>query len=211
MDSIITTRPPRHPVLLFAALGVFSGALSSIVTWVIWESIIPESPFAMPDPVRLPHGYVPGLVFGVVIGIGLVRLGHSNVLRAAVFALGATASCFIAYLGYFVLPATGPLSDRIPAYPVAGLAASALGSLLIAATAAALFPVVRNYRTIVLVVVVGGALGAVSDVFAPVVSEFASGVVWKLGAVAFYAVWQGAVAGALATGVRRTTDGGAER
>ena len=206
MDKIMTIRTMRHPILLFAALGILSGALSSIVTWVIWESIIPETPFDMPDPIRLPHGYVPGLMFGIVIGFALVRLGHTTVLRGAVFALGATAACFIAFLAYFVIPATGPLIDRMPAYPVAGLVASALGSLLIAITAAALFPVVRNYRTMFLVVVVGGMLGIVSDLSVPIVSDFGSGIVWRLGAVAFYAVWQGAVAGALATGVQQPAE-----
>lgn len=207
----MTTRPLHHPVILLAGLGVCSGALSSILTWVIWEMILPESPFDMPDPTRLPHGYVPGIVFGIVIGGALVRLGQANGPRAALFALGATVSCFIAYLAYFVLPDTGPQTGRMPGYPVAGLVSSALGSLLIAVTGAALFRFMRQVRPFVLVVVIGGALGAASDLFAPLVSDMGSGAIWKLGAVAFYAVWQGAVAGAMATGLPRETDGTAEQ
>lgn len=196
-----TTRSLDHPVILFAALGAGSGTLASLLTWVIWEMILPESPFDLPDPTRLPHGYVPGLVFGIVIGAALVRLGRTNGPRAALFALGTTASCFIAYLAYFVLPDTSQQIGRLPGYPVAGLVSSAIGGLLIALTGAALFGFMRQARPIALVVLVSGALGGASDLFAPLVSNIGSGAVWKLGAVAFYAVWQGAVAAAMATGL----------
>lgn len=205
----MTIRPLHHPVILFAGLGAGSGALASVLTWVIWEAIMPESPFEMPDPTRLPHGYIPGLTFGAVIGTALVRLGHSSGGRAAVFALGATLSCFIAYLAYFVLPESGPQVGRLPAYPVAGLVSSALGGLLIAATGAALYGFMRKVRLFVAVVIIAGALGAASDLFGPLVTEIGGGVVWKISAVAFYAVWQGAVAAALATGLpRETAQGG---
>lgn len=205
----MTTRPLHHPVLLLGVLGAGSGALSSVLTWVIWEMILPDSPFDMPDPTGLPHGYVPGIVFGIVIGGALVRLGQANGTRAALFALGATVSCFIAYLSYFVLPDTASQIGRMPGYPIAGLVSSTIGSLLIAVTGAALFAFMRQVIPFVLVVVIGGALGAASDLFAPLVSDIGSGTIWKLGAVAFYAVWQGAVAGAMGTGLPRETDGAA--
>ncbi len=201
----MTTRTLHHPVMLFAALGAGSGALASILTWVIWEAIMPESPFEMPDPTGLPHGYIPGLMFGIVIGTALVRLGRSSGGRAAVFGLGTTLSCFIAYLAYFVVPDSGPQIGRLPAYPIAGLVSSGLGGLLIAATGAALYGFMRKVRPIVAVVVIAGALGAASDVFGPLITDIGGGVVWKLGAVAFYAIWQGAVAAAMATGLPRET------
>lgn len=204
----MTPRPLHHPVMLFAALGAGSGALASILTWVIWEAIMPESPFEMPDPTKLPHGYIPGMTFGVVIGTALVRLGWSSGGRAAVFALGATLSCFIAYLAYFVLPEGGPQVGRLPAYPVAGLVSSALGGLLIAATGAALYGFMRQIRVFVAVVLIAAVLGAASDLFGPIITDIGGGIVWKLGAVAFYAVWQGAVAAAIAIGLPHPANAG---
>jgi len=201
----MTTRPLHHPVMLFAGLGAGSGLLASILTWVIWEAIMPESPFEMPDPTALPHGYIPGLMFGIVIGTAMVRLGRSSGGRAAVFALGTTLSCFIAYLAYFVVPDSGPQIGRLPAYPIAGLVSSGLGGLLIAATGAALYGFMRQVRPVVAVVVIAGVLGAASDVLGPLVTDIGGGVIWKLGAVAFYAIWQGAVAAAMATGLPRET------
>jgi hypothetical protein len=201
MVRIMKTRSIHHPVMLFAVLGAASGGLSSIVTWVIWEQIRPESPFDIPDPTGLPHGYVPGLLFGLIIGIALVRLGRTTGTRAALFTLASTASYFAAYMAYFVLPDSGQQMGKLPDYPVAGLVSSALGGFLLAASAAVLFKFMRQVRPFVLVVVIGGVLGGLSDLLAPYVSDIGGGIVWKLGAVAFYAVWQGAVACAMATGL----------
>lgn len=202
----MTKLPLHHPVILFAGLGAASGALSSIITWVVWELVRPDSPFDIPDPARLPHGYVPGFLFGLVIGVALVRLGRATGGRAALFTLGTTASYFAAYMAYFVVPDSGQ-AGQIPGYPVAGLVASSLGSVLIAATAAGLFAFMRKLRPFVLVVAIGGVLGGVSDLLAPYVSDFGNGTLWKLGAVAFYAVWQGAVASAMATGLHNESEG----
>jgi len=204
MKSMTNMLPLHHPVALFVALGAASGAVSSLLTWVVWEAILPDSPFDLPDPAHLPHGYIPGLVFGLTIGIALVRIGRSSGVRAVLFALGATVSCFVAYMIYFVLPDAGPQVSRLPGYPLAGLVANTIGSMLIAVIGVTLFDFMRQVRPCILIVLIGGALGAASDIFAPVISDIGSGALWKFGAVAFYAVWQGAIAGAMATGLSDT-------
>lgn len=95
-----------------------------------------------------------GIVFGVFIGVYLVRIGLATATRAMGFALCSMASWMIAF------HSAKWLADGLnPGLILAGIAAGLLGAGLLAISIAVLFPYFRRRRLVVRTTLVGGVFG----------------------------------------------------
>ena len=183
---MLSDRPSIHPVPLFAALGAGAG----IVTVAIL-SLKPNWNIAMPGGVELwPLSVVPGLVFGFVIGLALLRRGRASPAAFVGYVLAATASNHAA-----VTLTTEVLVEVIEWGWLAGIVAGLVGSACLTACALALLPVARKLRPVVLTVLAGGVLGAL---LGPAIAT--QGLFWWF---VFYGVWQAGYAACFATALPR--------
>jgi len=129
----------------------------------------------------------PGVAFGVIVGAAMYFFHVASLRKAALFAVASEASWYAAY--WFALKLFewigNSLKDAEGKMVVIGLAAGALGALLLAGGTAALFPWFRSWRRFLATVAVGAATGMLT------------GLEWGNGYPLFI-VWQGAFALCLA-------------
>ncbi len=166
------------PVGRFALLGAVSG---SVATTLI--QVLPETSLKLFEWLKLsPFSLLPGLVFGLIIGLALYRGGHAGPRAFAAYVAASTVS----YLAAFNL-AFGIYDHPDPMW-LTGMIAGLFGSACLTGLAAWMFPFVRKFRPIALMLVAGCVLGALL---------FRFGGFW--GMLLFYAAWQAGYAAAFAT------------
>lgn len=171
----------RKPTAGFAGLGALSGfAATGII-----ELLDGRPSFWIGERLLLaPISLVPGLVFGAVIGVALLRRRRLTPATMIAYVVAATLSYFAAFTLAFNLDPNGgrPLVDG----PIAGL----FGGALLAALGAALMPSARGRRGLVIMAVAGCVLGALLWV------AFAGDSFWSW--ALFFGLWQAGYAAALA-------------
>ncbi len=153
------------PVGRFALLGAVSGSVATTLM-----QVFPKT------------GLLPGLVFGLIIGLALYRGGHAGPRTFAAYVAASTVS-YLATL-YLAIRIYEYLAPMWPTGMIAGL----FGSACLTGLAAWMFPFVRKFRPIALMLVAGCLLGALLGI--------GGGFWWGL---VFYAAWQAGYAAAFAT------------
>jgi hypothetical protein len=172
-------------VILFAALGAAIGAAA-----VEFIDLLPNDQTIQ---IFRPTFTIPGLVFGVVFGIALLRLKLVRAAGAVAYAAASTLSNMAATTLAVAIddPIGSILPNGIAAFGVTGFIAGAVGGGLLAGVTALL---IRHLRW-PLLIVAGAVLGA----FLPLIDLSSSG-----GAFLFYAIWQAGYAATLAAILPRT-------
>ncbi len=162
----------------FALLGALSG---SVATTLI--QVLPETSLKLFEWLKLsPFSLLPGLVFGLIIGLALYRGGHAGPRAFAAYVAASTVSYLAAV--NLVFGIYGYVGSLWPTGMIGGL----LGGACLTGLAAWMFAFVRKFRPIALMLVAGCALGGLLGI----------GVgFW--GALVFFAVWQAGYAAAFAT------------
>ncbi len=170
----------------FALLGAVSG---SVATTLI--KVLPETTLKPFDWLALaPGNVVPGLVFGLIIGWALYLGGHGGPRTFAAYVAASTVSYLAAFnLAIRIYEYLAPMwpPDLAPMWPT-GMIAGLFGSACLTGLAAWMFPFVRKFRPIALMLVAGCALGALLGI---------GGGFWR--ALVFLAAWQAGYAAAFAT------------
>ena len=173
----------RRDLLLFAALGVISGAITT------------GALFALPQDWRFkignflilsPASILAGLVFGIIFGAFLKYRGLADVRTVVLYALASTASYFVAV--HLLVHGAYSTEDIWKIGMFCGLA----GSACLTAAAVALLPFARRVEPIALMLIAGCLLGALLD--------FALADGWNFWrSLVFFALWQAGYAAAFAT------------
>ncbi len=103
-----------------------------------------------------------GVIFGVVIGLYLLRLGLAGPLRAAAFAVLTVGAWVAAERAAVAIFGRLTARDDLFSWPglVTGLAAGLIGAGLLVLAIAVLFPFFRDPKRCAATVLVGGAAGA---------------------------------------------------
>ena len=171
-----------RPVPLFALLGGASGIVTVSILSLKpdWQISIPGGPDIWPLSV------VPGVVFGFVIGLALLRWGRASPAAFAGYVIAATLCNFAA-----VTLTTEVLVNILGSGWMAGIIAGLFGSICLTACAMALLPVARKSETALLTVLAGSAFGAL---LGPAIAT--DGLFWWF---VFYGLWHSAYAASLAT------------
>jgi len=186
-----------------AILGALTGALSASTIYlpigtfpglVIFGACIGLVSSGGCDGLALGTYLGPGLSFGLVLGFVLRRSGRLGWPGAGLFALAALAANGLAVMAainvyQFVQPLLG--RAELPSEVLAGLVAGGVGGGLLGRVSAALIPGLRWSRLL-------GA-GAVLGLLLPLALDEHLG---PPGLYAFYILWQGGYATALATARR---------
>ncbi len=162
----------------FALLGAVSGLLAATLMQVLPETRL--QPFEW--LALSPGSVVPGLVFGLIIGLALYRGGHAGPRAFAAYVAASTVSYLAAF--NLVFEIFGYVGSLWPTGMIAGL----LGSAWLTSLAAWMFPFVRKFRPIALMLAAGCILGALLGI---------SGGFWWM--LVFFAAWQAGYAAAFAT------------
>ena len=167
----------------FALLGAVSGSVANTLIWLLPEVSLGILEWRPDEWLFLsPFSLLPGLVFGLIIGWALYRGGHAGPRTFAAYVAASTVSYLAAVNLVFVI--YGYVGSLWPTGMIGGL----FGSACLTGLAAWMFPFVRKFRPIALMLVAGGALGVLLGI----------GVgFW--GALVFFAVWQAGYAAAFAT------------
>ncbi len=162
----------------FALLGALSG---SVATTLI--QVLPETSLKLFEWLKLsPFSLLPGLVFGLIIGLALYRGGHAGPRAFAAYVAASTVSYLAAFnLAFGIYDHPGPMW-------LTGMIAGLFGGACLTGLAAWMFPFVRKFRPIALMLFAGCVLGALL---------FRFGGFW--GMLLFYAAWQAGYAAAFAT------------
>ncbi len=173
----------QNTVAGFALLGAITGSLAAISLFTLPSSMeYSVFPWLELSPLSL----APGLLFGVVFGVVLVRRGVVGPGRALGFAVASTLS-YLAAETFAV-----EFNDQFGATWLLGIVAGLLGGALLTGAGAVLMPFARRLRPCALMVGAGGLLGALLEI--PLAQ---GGGFW--GFVLFFAVWQAGYAAAFAT------------
>ncbi len=170
----------------FAVLGAGSG---SIATTLILVAPSAWNVDVAPWLTLSPGSLLPGLVFGVVIGLALYLRRLASVRAVAFYVVASTLS----YLAAFTLAAEvllDVIGDNIIAI---GLIAGLFGSACLTGYSALRFPFARKLRPCLLMLVSGCLLGGLLPL-AIDGDGFATTLL-------FFAVWQAGYAASLATAV----------
>ncbi len=181
----------RRDLLLFAALGVISGAITTGILYTLplnWKIEIADLLWLSPLSIEA------GLIFGIIFGALLKYRGLADTRTAVLYALASTASYFVAF--NLALHVVDSLEDIWQTGMIAGLA----GSACVTAAAALLLPFVRQVKPIALMLVAGCLLGALLEV---ALAEGATFWHW----LALFAPWQAGYAAAFATALPKTAGG----
>ncbi len=162
----------------FALLGAVSG---SVATTLI--QVLPNTKYHPVKWLELsPVSVIPGLVFGLIIGLALYRSGHAGPRTFAAYAAASTV---------FYLAAVN-LAFGIYDYPGSmwptGMIAGLFGGAWLTGLAVWIFPFVRKFRAVALMLAAGCVLGALLGL--------GGGFWWML---VFYTAWQAGYAAAFAT------------
>ena len=179
----------RREILLFAALGAVSGAITTGILFALplnWKIEIADLLWIS------PLSLYAGLVFGVIFGALLKYRGLADTRTAVIYALASTASYFVAF--NLALHVYDGLEDAWLTGMIAGLA----GSACFTAAAALLLPFERQVKPIALMLVAGCLLGVLLEV---ALAEGATFWHWLL----LFAPWQAGYAAAFATALPRAT------
>lgn len=187
--------PRIHPARLLGAFGALSGALVvglklgidrlSLDLHLGWTVLGLDLSF---DDLAI----YPGLLFGIIIAIALMRLDRARVWQAAAYVLASTVSNFAATnLAYALYDGKNGL--------VTGITAGALGAAALTALTLAIMPFSRQLRAAVLMVVAGTALGALLSITLYLIDR--DTVSAYLGLLILYIPWQGAFAAAFGMAV----------
>lgn len=181
-DAAVPCLHTIRTVPLFAVLGLVSG----IVTVAI-VNLRPDWHISIPGDLNIwPLSVVPGLVFGLVIGLGLLWRVRASPAVFVGYIVAATLCNFAA-----VTLTTEVLLWVLEQRWVAGIVAGVFGSACLTACTLALLPVARKARPAVLTVVAGGALGAL---LGPAAAT--DGLFWWY---VFYGAWHSGYAASFAT------------
>jgi hypothetical protein len=184
----------------FALLGAVSGSLAATLIWLLPEASLgifewrPDEWFFL-----APLSLLPGLVFGLIIGWALYRAGHAGPRTFAAYVAASTVSYLAAvnlafgiygYVGSLWPTDPAPMlwSELAPMW-LTGMIAGLFGGACLTGLAAWMFPFVRQFRPIALMLVAGCALGALLGIGV-------GGFWWAL---VFLAAWQAGYAAAFAT------------
>jgi hypothetical protein len=170
-----------------AALGLASGLLSVPLADAVDRDLA----------VRLAIGLrgadtVPGLVFGIVIGVTLRRLGLFRTIHVPLFALAAAGCYHLAFnsaIGLAEWLEARPALIGRGSWWLAGAVAGGVGGGSLAALLAIMVPALRDGRRLALLVLVGAAGGVLLQLLFDTPD-------W--GPYVFFGLWQGAYAGCLA-------------
>ena len=184
------TAARRYP-LRFALLGASSGAIATGLLMVLpqrWKIEVADVFWLSSLSV------VAGLVFGVIFGAVLRHLGLATPRAAALYALAATLSYFLAF------NLALHLVDRLEAIWQVGLIAGLAGAATLTALAAWLLPCVRRIGPCALMLAAGCGFGALLVLPLRDGSGFAD---WFV----FYGTWQAGYAAAFATALPRSNAG----
>ncbi len=180
----------ERTTIAFAALGAFSGAITTGLLMVLpenWKIDIGE--FLSISPLSM----VAGLVFGVVFGAVMNYFGLASARTAVLFAAASALSYLVAVNLAF------HLVNTIEAAWLLGILAGVAGAAGLTAAVARLFPFARRTGPAALMLAAGGLLGALLE--APMRSG--SGFVEWL---ALFATWQAGYAAAFATSLPAATE-----
>lgn len=184
MSGIIGPRGRRS--LRFALLGAVSGATASAIAELIPVGIILTRSLGPAEFDLSVGSLVPGFVFGVVVGAALVWEGAANPWQFAAYVVASTLSCLAA------INLAINLVDRIDSLIVIGVIAGTFGSASLTGASALMFRFLRRSRPWLMLLAVGGVLGAL--LVDPL--EF-----WWL--LALFTLWQAGYAGTLAATLPR--------
>ncbi|MFO1189151.1 MAG: hypothetical protein U1E97_06080 [Alphaproteobacteria bacterium] len=183
-------RRRMQPALVFGALGAISGAvIVGLKVALDHAGLDLHKGLAVfgfdlsLDDLSL----YPGLVFGIVIGVALLRRGLASAAQAAGYVVAAMLANFAATnLAYTLYEGRHGLAI--------GLAAGALGAASLTALTLAILPFSRRLRPCVLMVAAGTALGALLSITLDLIER--DTVSAYLGLLVLYVPWQGAFAAA---------------
>ncbi len=176
---------PVRTVVRFALLGGASGAIATTIIhafdWLRWDAAFSIEPVELVfDPLTL----VPGLVFGLAIGLALRRRRHVSGWGYAAYVAASTISYFAAV--NLALNIYDALDGNML---VIGLIAGLLGSACLTAMSLPLFPFLRRLAPCLLLLFTGCILGAL--LAAGPESDFLKFLI-------LYAGWQAGYAASLA-------------
>ncbi len=189
MTASMTVKGPDP--LRFAVIGTASGAVTTGLLMALperWKIEIGD--FLVLSPLSI----VAGLVFGVIFGTFLRYLGLATPRAAALYALAATLSYFLA------VNLALHLVDRLEAIWQLGLIAGLVGAACLTALAAWLLPFVRRIGPCVLMLAASCLLGALLEV---ALSD--DGSFWNT--LLLFAPWQAGYATAFATALPQSDAG----
>ena len=172
-----------HPTIRFAGLGAFSGAAATLLFFYLPEDwrLEPFSWLAL-----FPGSLVPGLVFGVIVGLALYRRGLLVVWSCAAY----VAASMLSYLAALTL-AVQVLAYAFERMIAVGLVAGLFGSACLTIFSALLMPVVRQAKCCLLMLLAGCLLGGLLKI----TEQMDTLITWMI----FFAAWQAGYAVALAT------------
>ena len=173
----------RREILLFAALGAVSGAITTGTLFALplnWKIEFADLLWISPLSIYA------GLVFGVFFGFLLRDRSLADTRTAVLYALASTASYFVAFnLALHVI-------DGLEDAWLTGMIAGLVGSACLTAAAALLLPFARQVKPIAMMLVAGCLLGALLEV---ALADDAAFWRWLL----LFAPWQAGYAAAFAT------------
>src|SRR5262249_42751399 len=181
--------------------GMF-GRASGCVAWAVLhllalvefhiEYVLPLQLFGLYDLTFDDFSLVPGLVFGVVIGLALHRRRLTSLLQIGIYALAATASNFAAYNLATHLADFGGMLRLTWIRLLAGL----LGPACLTVLSLPMFPFIRHWRPCLLMLLAGLLLGGLLSIALRMGS-------FPFGLLALYGPWQAGYAAALGTTLPR--------
>lgn len=135
-------------------LGLFSGLLcTSVERW----------PDAISNLIPGRDENVIGVVFGLIVGLYLYRLGLATAAKAAMFLVASEASWLVAH--YFATDVALDYAERVCeadwcSFTLVGIPSGVLGAGLLVVAIWFLFPFFRQPRLAMVTVAVGGLAGA---------------------------------------------------
>src|SRR5262249_26171263 len=190
-------RAHRHAV----DLGMF-GLASGRVVWAVLyllalvdfhiEYVLPLQLFGLYSLTFDDLSLVPGLAFGVIIGVALYRRRLTSLLQIGIYALAATASNFAAYNLATHLADDGGMLRLTWIGMIAGL----LGAACLTVLSLPMFPFIRHWRPCLLMLLAGLLLGGLLSV------ALSMGI-FPFGLLALYGPWQAGYAAVLGAALPR--------
>lgn len=180
-----------HPALEIGALGLLSGCLT-VAAFMVVEPPRTEWPIPGTDLALAFDAFsvIPGIVFGVIIGVALLWRGLANAGQVAAYVLAAGVSNFAATnlaLNIF---------EAVDNSLVIGMIAGLFGAACLTALSIAILPFCRRWPPCLLMVVAGCLLGGLLAVPLDRIDGEPI-VMWMV----LYAPWQAGFAAAFGTAV----------
>ena len=189
---------PVHTVVRFALLGGASGAIATTIIYAFdWADLRWDAEFSI-ESVGLvfnPLTLVPGLVFGLVIGLALWRRGLAGPRTYAAYVAASTVSYYAAYT-----LAVEVLAEIVSGSLVIGMLAGLFGSACLTGLSALMFAFLRRLTPCLLMLFAGCVLGGLLVVPLDGPDTFLSWVI-------FFASWQAGYAASLAVALPQSGPG----